>query len=601
MLRAPRTTLFVATAIALSGCGDVFVTGSGAAGSGGTSSSGGDGGTTTGGTTTGGSGGSSAGSGGGGVTCDPSDADGDGSSVCDGDCDDANPFVHPGALEICADGADEDCDGIDNKGSDCNAYTIYVSELGNTGATGKKNDPVASVAEGVGLAMGLGAQAAVLVAGGAYTEDLLVTGKISVLGGYDPADWSVRDPELYTTTIKSSVPEGVRLAGVDGQMLFDGFTIAGRAVSVGADSSVALTIDGGGPVVSHSKIAAGAVSVGLGDSIGVLVIADSVAGATPRLWFDEITAGPSSGGAAYGIYMDAPATDLQVAGSRVSAGKGTHSVGLLVEEAASVIAWKNTFQSRTAVGTFNAPSSSLGFWAKRGLVFFDANVVNADQLDDPPTCFTPNVWCGGVRISTAAAIVSNNILLGSASDHSAALHLFEDDMDNDLDAVVITSNTLYGSGHSAFESESAAILLGSPRVEGSGATLVGRIRNNILVGGFAVSNYGVREQSIVDETCDPAALDHNLFFFPINSPNKGVPYWSWTGVDGADLPNIEDLPGDGNNLLADPKLSTGHIAKDSPCRNAGTDVDAPDHDRDDEPRPQEGAFDIGPDEIVVVN
>ena len=146
MLRAPRTTLFVATAIALSGCGDVFVTGSGAAGSGGTSSSGGDGGTTTGGTTTGGSGGSSAGSGGGGVTCDPSDADGD------GDCDDANPFVHPGALEICADGADEDCDGIDNKGSDCNAYTIYVSELGNTGATGKKNDPVASVAEGVGLA-----------------------------------------------------------------------------------------------------------------------------------------------------------------------------------------------------------------------------------------------------------------------------------------------------------------------------------------------------------------------------------------------------------------------------------------------------------------
>lgn len=175
-------------------------------------------------------------------------------------------------------------------------------------------------------------------------------------------------------------------------------------------------------------------------------------------------------------------------------------------------------------------------------------------------------------------------------------------MDNDLDAVVITSNTLYGSGHSAFESESAAILLGSPRVEGSGATLVGRIRNNILVGGFAVSNYGVREQSIIDEEHAIRHLNHNLFFFfPINSPNKGVPYWSWTGVDGADLPEHRRPPGDGNNLLADPKLSTGHIAKDSPCRNAGTDVDAPDHDRDDKPRPQEGAFDIGPDKIVVVN
>lgn len=598
MLRAPRTTLFVATAIALAGCGDIFVTGSGAAGSGGTSSTGGGG--STGGTTTGG-GGASAGSGGGGVTCDSSDADGDGSSPCDGDCDDTNPFVHPGALEICADGADEDCDGIDNTGSDCNAYTIYVSQqLGNTGATGKQSDPVASVAEGVGLAMGLGAQAAVLVAGGTYIEDLTVTGKISVVGGYAPGDWSVRDPEAHTTTIKSSVPEGVRLAGVDGEMLFDGFTIAGRAVSVGSDSSVALTIDGGGPVVSRSKIAAGAVGVGTGDSIGVLVIADSVASATPRLWLDEITAGPSSGGAAYGILMDAPAQYLQVAESRVSAGKGTDSVGLLVLDAANVIVWKSSFQSGTAVGTFNDPSSSLGFWAQRGTVIFDSNVVNADQLDNPPTCFTPNVWCGGVRLSTGAAIVSNNILLGSASDHSAALHLVEDD--DDLASVVVTSNTLYGSGHSAFESESAAIVLGSPRVEaGGGATLVGRIRNNILVGGFAVSNYGVREQSTIDQTCDPAAFDHNLFFFPINNPNAGVLYQDWTGSDGVDLLNLQDLPGDGKNLLADPKLTSGHIGKDSPCRNAGTEVDAPNHDRDDDLRPQENDYDIGPDELVVVN
>src|SRR5687768_4793670 len=41
--------------------------------------------------------------------CPTDDADGDGWTIQEGDCNDANPDIHPGAPELC-NGIDDDCD-----------------------------------------------------------------------------------------------------------------------------------------------------------------------------------------------------------------------------------------------------------------------------------------------------------------------------------------------------------------------------------------------------------------------------------------------------------------------------------------------------------
>jgi hypothetical protein len=46
------------------------------------------------------------------------DADGDGWAACGTDCDDASAATHPGAGEVC-DGADNDCDGTTDEGTEC--------------------------------------------------------------------------------------------------------------------------------------------------------------------------------------------------------------------------------------------------------------------------------------------------------------------------------------------------------------------------------------------------------------------------------------------------------------------------------------------------
>ncbi|MFH1463092.1 MAG: lamin tail domain-containing protein [Pseudomonadota bacterium] len=70
------------------------------------------------------------------------DADGDGyDSIADGgtDCDDTSATVHPGAVEICDNGLDDDCDGTASGCGVAGSYSVTDADVTVTGARGMRS------------------------------------------------------------------------------------------------------------------------------------------------------------------------------------------------------------------------------------------------------------------------------------------------------------------------------------------------------------------------------------------------------------------------------------------------------------------------------
>jgi hypothetical protein len=69
------------------------------------------------------------------TVCLTADGDGDTYSGCTGDCNDANPSVHPGAADAICDGIDQDCDGTADDGFTSQATSCGVGACASSGAT----------------------------------------------------------------------------------------------------------------------------------------------------------------------------------------------------------------------------------------------------------------------------------------------------------------------------------------------------------------------------------------------------------------------------------------------------------------------------------
>ncbi len=627
-IRRRRLAVFVALcgAAALGACGgsDQFSS----AGNGGTAGS--DGGAT------GGAGGSTAGSGGsGGATggtgavadagqdapCTNTDADGDGVTTCQGDCDDNDPRTYPGAPEVCGDGRNNGCTG-GPADQGCGGLGTFVStKVGNQNDTGKgtMTDPVFTIAHGIKNATTILQNnpsmkgISVYVADGHYPEKVTLVEGVNLLGGFScetaaNCTWK-RDPTSFDTAILDQDDEGLLAPDtITRKTLLDGFRVQGHDTDTPKyqPGGAAITIAGGSPHISNNTINGPNIS-GSGNTARAIGIALAGSGSNaiqkpgPLIEKNTIDGGQaaeSSTGISFGAPRNftyggnlPPGTVAEIKSNTIAGGTATSSYGITAFTSTDgTLIFSNTI----AGGQGLDDSWGIGF---SSVLEIDANKINNTQT---PSCTNSTRWCGGILSWSGDGVVTNNIVYGADAPQSAAVRLTRSE--KQVQEVVVSSNLLVGAPPAAagkMPPKDAVVVLQNPGCSGCSTAIVGRIRNNFMMPGRAAMRFGILEEPGAQDI-HPEKIENNDFWFiPYASGSSSNVVYRQHNVASdldLDLSTTNALPFAANNFSADCYDTTFHLTSSAQCINAGVSSDAPDHDFEGDPRPKGGKFDVGPDE-----
>jgi hypothetical protein len=558
------------------------------------------------------------------------DEDLDGTTTCAGDCDDADPTTFPGAIEVCGDAKDNTCGGSPDSG--CGGLGTFVAgdpAKGNDANPGTQAAPVATIAKGMANAAMLKASTgnpqSVFVAEGHYPEAITLVETMSLKGGYEcnatSCTW-VRDPTAHDTAIDNQTYEGVVAdTTITKATAIEGFRIRGKAFSGTGTAptntgSACMTLSSGSPHVTNNRFEPAAItSAGANNrSFGIRVLSPTT---------DQTGAQID-----YNMFTNAQAQDASFAIQ--FAGTGQTAVASITNNViggGASLVWRGIAGFNSGPGTVIRRNEITGgsgaggdSWGIQlgGSATIDQNRINADQAN-VGSCSGAN-WCGAIDAGAATLSITNNVLYGTKGPRTAAVRLR--DFEQAIGSVILNGNYLDGAGTglTAGGTASAALVLG---VNGGINVFVGKVRNNVLLGGLNTNRFGVFEdpnQAAASRTVHTEAFENNDIFFvparssgdvlyrmmPAGQPGTAVLYTTIqtieTGGSGGTNPTpvpIKAGAAASGNISADPMLDgTLHLGASSPCLNTGTATEAPATDFDGDARPQGSGIDIGHDESM---
>lgn len=519
-------------------------------------------------------------------------------ALADGAVGDETSSALDGGVDAKADAADGGCASPSCVG------TFVSSAIGDDANPGTSRKPVKTITKAIAIAVALGGKQSVYVAGAHYPEKVTLSEGVDLLGGHDCSATSctwARDPVVNDTVILDQDFEGVLAPKtITRKTLFDGFRVAGKAGVPGTKTgSTAMSLVGGSPTVKHCKLAGGDVTGSASNARSVgLAISGPPAVAAGALVDQNSIGGGTSTEQSIGVHFlgssdSAGAPVAVVTSNRIRGGAAAISVGVLAwASAAGTLLERNDI----AAGTSTAAGASWGIVVQSTMTV-DSNRINADPTlaaTCPPGASVN--FCGGIYSQGSTTTIVNNVVLGGSGPKTCAVLLT--DAEVGVGAVILNGNTLDGAGNSGSDGTiSTAIAL---RISVGTSAALGKVRNNILLGGLNKNRYGVYEDSSPGETVRSVALDNNDFW-NAGAPQNDFAYHVWNGSVATDLTfaQLAQLPSPvpAANLSVDPLVNASyHIPQNSPVVDKGTATEAPSKDIDGDNRPRGAAVDIGADE-----
>jgi hypothetical protein len=533
--------------------------------------------------------------------------EGDGSISRDG-ASDASPDARDAGPPIPCTGAG--CPGI------------YVAgDVGNDNDPGTSDKPLATISKGIELAAQRGKPTDVYVAAkannGKYGDPLTIFEGVSLYGGYEctslPCSWA-RDFQKNATLLAGTDYRGILVRDEISRItVIDGFQIFGKGSSPNvAPGGVALTIEGA-PTVRNCKVEASAATSGTAGtvrSIAVAIIGPASKDPNgPLLEKNDIRAaqaGEESVGIWMAVRVGASVTATVSAqirkNSAIRGASAPQSYGILARRTApTTLVEGNDITSGPSGSTANESGSwGIGVGGAMTIRRNRINMSAAAANVNGPSC-VHDAWCSGIRSDQATLVIESNIIKGARAFNAAAVTLGVLEGANPP-AIALNGNTLdpVGMGIGDDGSISAAIELENFT---QFDVTVGKVRNNILLGGDNSSRYGVYEGK-TGKQIHLAALDNNDFFDSpraLTSGDYAYHYWNGTAAASytfAQLASVQS-PSPNANINVSPKLdpSTYLLQSGSLVVDKGTSLEAPKQDIQGETRPKGAALDLGADEL----